>query len=531
MTENTKKLGKAIYNYFKERTSENDKFKLCIDEYTYRYCAYQAGLTDEDIDKLLKGEGFDRIYEYDNYAFLAIVALEIKIAYDIETESELINSYNNRLIDKLSCFEDNNSLQKFYKDYQDKIWQKAKELFKNAQRNLDIPVQTTGTNRYVQYPKSQRIINGTSIIKYADKFIKLHLEPNSCITYDFFNSFVFDKNEHADNEMIRKMIFSFYCIWDGRSYADILDHKRGFSREHSSKYLEQKAKEDFFIQLEPELKFYLNKKNVDSVPDKYLWSFDTYQTKKAIFFLKDNDYNDWIPALPQQSINADEEILLLTKQDKFPHYIEEFIDTGEVEKISAGTYTILILTLNKRESFKNFNISIKAESDFELVGGIKSKRNTYYSFALPVIKFNEHKRTYESVFIDSKEYSIKDGFVDLPKNLEPGEHCIKLLDSWKSSSMFFYIEENINNGIIPDSRGWILSEKENVCSPSDNVEKTTIDGLKLLGNLEMIERKTILSTKNDDNNLRPFLKQIKRLENRFEINRNTKLNKGERYGN
>ena len=124
MSVNTQKLGKAIFEYFLQRTSPNESFTLCIDTYTYEHCAHQAGISDKEIDNLLKGEGTN--YIEDSYSALAIVALETKIAYDVETDSDLVNSYNNRLIDKLKYFYDNNSVQQFYRDWQDEIWLKSK---------------------------------------------------------------------------------------------------------------------------------------------------------------------------------------------------------------------------------------------------------------------------------------------------------------------------------------------------------------------------------------------------------------------
>ena len=61
--------------------------------------------------------------------------------------------------------------------------------------------------------------------------------------------------------------------------------------------------------------------------------------------------------------------------------------------------------------------------------------------------------------------------------------------------------------------------------PSSNIEETVIDGLRLNGNLEWNERKTFLSINQNDNELRPFLFQKERLENRFQVNRRS------HYGN
>lgn len=516
MSVNTQKLGKAIYEYFLQRTSPNESFKLLIDTYTYEHCAHQAGISDKEIENLLKGEGTD--YISDSFTALAIVALETKIAYDVETDSDLINSYNNRLIDKLRYFNDNNSVQHFYSEWQDEIWSKTKSLFAKEKRYLDIPFPKSGPGRYVQYPVSQRIINGTSIIRYADRFIQLHLEPASGITYQLFEGLVFNQKEYSNNQMIRRMIFSFYCMWDGRSFKEILERKKPLTREQ----IEQKAKEEFLIQLEPEVKFYVNKKQIDllnnRLNEKYIWRFDEnpYLTRRGAYFIKDSDYHDWLPY--NRAIEVDEEVIILTSQIKFPSYVEKLCITGEIEVLSAGLYNILILKFKSRESFEDFKIPVKTQPYFNLIGGLKVKRNTYYHFALPSVVLTEQeydKTKYESVYLDAKEYPVVDGIAQIPDKLSSGKHCLKLLNSWDSSEMFFSVE-TVSMAPIPNNHGWIVNEADGKVCQSNNTEETVIDGLTAIKPLEWIERK---STRiyHDNNELRPFLFQKDRLENRFRL--------------
>ena len=519
MSVNTQRLGKAIYEYFLQRTSPNESFKLLIDTYTYEHCAKQAGLTEKDIEILQSGDG---IYSAsDSYSALAVVALETKIAFDVETDSDLVNSYNNRLIDKISYFYDNNSVQQFYRDWQDEIWLKAKRLFEKEKRYLDIPAPKSGPGCYVQYPVSQRIINGTSIIRYADKFIELNIEPASGITYKIFEGLVFNRNEYSYNTMVRRMIFSFYCAWDGRCFSDILNRKKSLTREQ----IEQKAKEEFCIQIEPEIKFYINKKSIDlyndRINDRYLWRFEEnkYFTRKGTYFIKDSDYNDWLPY--HRAIDADEEVLLLTTQSQYPSYVENRRITDEVEVLSAGLYTILILRLRNRESFEDFRIPVKTQPYFSLVGGLKVRRNTYYSFALPSVVLTEQeydRAQYKSVYLDAKEYPVVDGIAQIPDKLSPGKHCLKLLNSWDSSELFFSVEAVLATP-IPTVHGWIIKETDGKLCLSNKMEETVIDGLTLVGNLEWIERTTIVSVYKDNNKLRPFIFQKERLENRFQSNR------------
>lgn len=531
MSIRTEKLGRSIYEYFLQRTSPNESFRLCIDSYTYEHCANHAGLSESDIKSLLSGEAMG--YIDSGYTALAIVALEIKIAYDIETDSDLQNSYNRRLIKNLGHhLKDESEVQQFYKMYQDDIWEKAKNLFAKEKRNLDIPNPKTGSGRYVQYPLSQRVIDGISIIRYADRFIDIGLEPYQSLTYEYFIKIIFNQNEFFGKEMIRRMIFSFYCMWDGRSYNEIRNRTRAVTQGER----EKKARDEFYIQLEPCIRFFINNNELDlmqdAIPEKYLWRFDNNPllTKEGFVFLKDNDYQNWLIQQPKnKKVDPKEELLVLTKQENYPDYIESLRACGEIEIIPVPNkeYYILLLNLKEKSSFSKLNINILCmpEPQLSLVGGLKSKRNIYYSFALPSVKLLENQ--YKSIFLDTKEYPVENGMVRL-SDVKPGKHRLKLFNSWDSSEMYFYVEEP-SEGHIPELHGWKINFEQNKAEPSDYKENTIIDGLKIIGELKWIERKTdnkICS----DSTLRPFLQLKERLERRFVKEDSEIAKKRRRYG-
>ena len=145
-------LGRKIFEYFVSRTSPGEEFVLSIDTYTYELCAAECGFSEKEIDDLLDGKNIcSGTYSY--YAALAVAALEVKIAFDIETDKDLQDSYNPRLLNlRLANFFRLNDVQNFYSYYQDKIWRYSKDLFKTKERNLIIPNPKAGPGRYVQYP-------------------------------------------------------------------------------------------------------------------------------------------------------------------------------------------------------------------------------------------------------------------------------------------------------------------------------------------------------------------------------------------
>lgn len=530
------KLGMIIHNYFKYITPQDENYYLLVDEFLF----------ESFLNKMQKqyNLSLNRIYQaYNNikcnvlgnpYAALAIAAYQVMIFYTLESNCDS-DAYNEKLFSSVA-YRGLTYSDYWYQDtapkapsegkaYQEDLWKIVAKTFNIS--NIPEHTEFGAHDRYVQYPASQNLLGSsmrTFRIRYADRFIELGLEPNQGITFEVFEGLVFNRDQYnyIHNPMLRRLVFSFYCMWDGRSYREIYERRRAVTLEES----ESRAREEFCIQLEPEIKFYINRTPInltkDFIDDKYLWRFDEspYMTRRGVIFLKDSDYNDWLPSVITKAIDPNEEIMLLTTQKQFPTYIEKFLKSEEIEVLSAGMYKLLILNLKERDSFKNFMIPVKVEPSFFLIGGLKSKRNTYYSFALPRVKFsynNDYKK-YKSVYLDSKEILVENGVAILPDKLAPGRHCIKLLNSWDSSEVFFYVEKKIPSD-IPNTHGWILDEPANELKPTNNMEETVIDGLTLVGNLEWIKRNTVVSRNQDNNELRPFLFQKERLENRFQLNR------------
>ena len=73
-------------------------------------------------------------------------------------------------------------------------------------------------------------------------------------------------------------------------------------------------------------------KKVNKIDNRYLWHFSemTNLTTKATIFIKDNDYNDWMPVSSSKTIDSEEEIILLTDMNVFPNYIEEFVEENNL---------------------------------------------------------------------------------------------------------------------------------------------------------------------------------------------------------
>ena len=61
--------------------------------------------------------------------------------------------------------------------------------------------------------------------------------------------------------MLKRLVFAFYNMWDGRSYHQILENI-------SNETLEQRAKDEFLIQLQPKIRLFINRQEIDPKVNK-----------------------------------------------------------------------------------------------------------------------------------------------------------------------------------------------------------------------------------------------------------------------
>ena len=508
------RLGEQIFNYFLRITSPNESFILHIDEYTYKSCAKTAGLSEQDITLLLHGKGIYSFSSNNSFESLAIVALEIKIFYDIETDVSLINSYNTRLEKNIASFNSQQEIQSWYNLYQDRIWNQVRQLFKNYNRFIEIPEKHFGAYRYVQYPKSQRLVSQREIILYADEF-KKHLRPHEIISFTEFGQRVSFKFVHKNNEHIKRMIFAFYNIWDGQASLEILENKVAVSRN-----AETFTRNDINIKFaDEEISVFINNKRIDLKSDKikseWLYKLDNRThllTKKGLAFMHDEIFDDWVPY--SSSLELHEEVLFLTEQKTVPFYLQEYVDRGEIRIRKYEKYMFWIVSSNNSKVYEMCRISLTEKTCIELIGGIKSKRNTYYTFAMPAIKLNQiidsKNKPYTSIFIDTKEYSLSNNMLHLPSDFPIGTHYAKL---WDSTDLKFSIELAMVSNTASSIHGWNFNYEHNKVCPADSIENVVIDGFILKQQLPRHTEFTVDDFTNKK--LRPFLSMNKFLANRF----------------
>ncbi len=545
------RLGRIIAEYFDEIKGQDEGYNLLVDEYLFDYFLERL----EEKQKISRRRVFYALrdvkcnFHGNKYEALAIASYQVSIFYQLGSDTSQ-DAYTKKLISSEAYSNLHYPHDYWYQDtprtapeegcaYQEKLWALLKKEF--GIKDIPEPKAFHASGRYVQYPKSQNKLGEqprTFRIKYVDKFIQLGLEPNMGITYEMFDELVFNGSMKPD--FIKRLVFSLYGMWDGRSFNEI--EKR---IKVSAKERELQARNECFIQVEPEPKIFINRKELEiqknRIPDVYLWGFSEFSDvaiHKGAYFIEDEEgYDDWLPT--RRLINpedSEERVLIVANLGKLPHFIESAIAKGDVQKVKLGYYTILILEFKSRAEFEKIGIPLKRKPVFKLTGGLKVNGNTYYSFALPTVQLTEgqDKAKYKHVFIDSKKYPLSDGFFKIPEAdaFSEGEHVVKLTDSWNSSKLCFKIKK-ASDADIPAEHGWKLDYEGKSYAPSRSAPETVIDGLRLLTKLNWIERKkaAVFSTITNSTNLRNFEEQQERLLFRFEHTGNMAISQRRKYGN
>lgn len=530
------KLGIIINAYFEYITPQHEGYYLIVDDFLFdNFINEMKTKYNIDSQQIYLAYRMLKCNFHDNpYIALAIAAYQVMVFYTLESNTSS-DAYNEKLFSS-KAYEGLYYQEYWYQyfspyappegqSFQERLWALIKKMFKIK----NIPDNTCfgDRNRYVQYPKSQNLLGismRTFRIGYANVFLEKGLEPNLGITYDLFEKKIFDRNQYSSNKFLRRLVFSFYNSWDGRSYEEIKNRTKNSTIEQ-----EQRAKAEFLIKLQPEIQIYINRRLInygtEKINDKYLWKFDDnrFLIRKGTVFIQDTDYKDWLPKY-RKNVDEDDEILIITEQTFFPNYIKNLIDAGKIEIFKIWKYTLLLLTSFSREDFDLLGIPVKPLPSFSLIGGLKLKRNTYYDFALPSVKLNDtikNKNFYKTVFVDEKEYAIQDGIAYINVELKTGRHCVKLLNSWDSSELYFNVEK-CSNAELSDNHGWILNCSETKVLPISQDSEKYIDGLKNFADFQWIQRKI---TYESNDSLRLFLQLNEKLVNRFSKIGNIRLNK------
>jgi hypothetical protein len=402
---------------------------------------------------------------------------------------------------------ENLDVQRYFKNFQEPLWENVKEIFKRKERHLCIPQRKTGPGRYVQFPKSQQLIRWHELVEYADKFIKINLQPNRILALDDFCDRVhIDYNQFflEENEIVRRIVFSFYNRWDGRPTDEIRIQRLKPQKPDSEETDRKGHKSEIMLKLSYETVFILEDSRKIS-EDELL---NRFTNKLIIPFVFNEDYEEW-EYTTKILRTGDRLLVLVNKSCGIPNNFEK----EKNDNLEMKHFHIYIFEHMNNEVANFVNLVFDKKGIYTIIGGIKvrssNKNNVigyWYDFALPRIKINLLSSI--RVFIDSNEIVVDKNKIDLSNlvlktneryRLVPGKHSLICPEV---SPAYFFIEEckATTNAFI--NHGWIISSND--LRPIKNGERPNVIGLKIKKSSGIM----------NDINLRPFLNQIDYLQNR-----------------
>lgn len=516
------RLGRKIYNHFLQETSPGAPFLLIIEPTEYEKIKKEVTGNITDVDNALKSTGSLNCVPSSNYISIAVANFQVQWIYNIAV-NQINDGFYTAVKKYYQYLSKNTDILSYFEKFQEEMWEKVRDIFAKENRELKIPERKGPVSgRYVQYPKSQRLITWKELSKYADVFLKTNLEPNQVLPFsDFCEMVRIEYNHNFDSEqnlILKKIVFSFYCNWDGSSTEELRIPK---GKKSQKKFYINRAEvlknNRFPLRVETENKklvFYDNEIKVSEQDVNR-----KFKNEHVLSFLYDDKYQDWIHTT--RPLSPESSLLVLVEKS---HY-------WDATKFKRHFYTKLGLydvyrfeTCNKEiADFAKLRFEIKKEY-FKIIGGIRAincyhYRNdvlgAWYDFALPKIKLNFKDNT--RIFIDSKEIIAGNNFLDLAnltfkenyeKKLEPREkeYSLKCTDL---PPVYFRIESSESKNIEPVQKGWKISA--NSMRPIKPEESP--DFIGLLSNFPQISH--------SEKSLRPFLSKSDYLHNRLS---NVRLN-------
>ncbi len=507
MSMTIEEFGQSVLGYFLSNYAENMEFKLSIDDYTFSSCAETANIDENELINRLQHQ---ELYFRNPKEALAIAAFQVKIAGDVESVTASgTDGYYQKIRDNYpqykNCEYPAEIMNSYFKGNQIELWTAVKKLFASYKRNLEIPEDHSGTGKYVQYPVKAHEIPNTQLLRYADTFIRRGLLPNQLqISYKVFCEMFFSR---FVKESYRRTVWNFYCIWDGRSYNEIITRTKS---SHSSKSIREKF--NVVLEINENEIYIYDKATGENIVDKKLIESFLYSNSNLLYF-KEYDESG-LYELCNEPIDLGCEIVLLTEKE-LP------IDKFTIRKIhqpsdGVNLYAYICKTTKELCSLLNLKIQ-EVKAPIKFLGGLKNRKGHYYDFALPVIEFSEEQ---SKAFINAVEVEINGNRIYLEeiKNLlksNDGTYTLKLPDY---IPVKFKIDrpERVKSANY-DISGWSFQPYSVSPAQTEEDSSNIINGFCTNFDFTPIQNGVDdLGVKSSGRN---FIKQINRFENRF-LNKN-----------
>ena len=423
--ENLKKFGSFIEQYldknFPTTSTTNSERYLVIDDELFQEIYEKSGLKEETILAALKEAKCN--YEDNEYIALAIASFQVKILYDLNFNKENFNedAYNRKISNTLKFDEKDEKIYKYYNPQsskyisdQENLWDTIKKKFK-----IIIPEKKNYSNRFVQYPRHQKIIDGTIrsfLISWADKF-KSNLPLSN--DYELFCNKLELKDNSPENQIKNHLIFNFYKSWNGESTEEYKKHHEYSIRNRKSEDInETEVDDEYYVNIttDENVVFYKNKQPTTEIEQ----IISKIEGRPFLFTEYGGNPEWWEKYNKQSDINRAYLLTIYSLQDlnqnnclanakkeyeneRIKIYIKDFsvlirfkynsIDLP-IKNIDSNIckYDQFAELINEKIIAKINSYLKEKTKSIEFLGGIKVKglQKTWYNFALPFICVHEN---------------------------------------------------------------------------------------------------------------------------------------------
>lgn len=238
-------FNKWVFDYFRSSTLKNGFCSLAIDEYEIEIFKRKYSLKNLYFNEIRFAPWSKLLltHRYDDEqipSYFGLIALQCLAASSME-KLDIISAANfsNRFCGIIGI--ESNKLIGFYSEHidgvpiQEVIWNRAKNyLSDNLGFYLNIPNNIEGPGRYIQFPKSQVVLNKQDLKEIADKvFRNLNLESSISETlfkklfYEEFLAQTFyrknnnSKHEGEMQEIFFKQVYNYYNSGEWDKVVDI----------------------------------------------------------------------------------------------------------------------------------------------------------------------------------------------------------------------------------------------------------------------------------------------------------------------
>jgi hypothetical protein len=522
-------FNKWAHDYYLSRFKKNTTGTLCIDtgDIDDFLRPYETNLA---IDKIFHfREIFDGSWKpllgNDYYkeipSYFGLIALQCYAASKMEDSAEINEAnYKIRLVDLVGLKSPHHLQQLFSELFngnlsvQEELWNRASGYLKDRGITIYLPPRKTRSNRYIQYPKSQVILNAEDLKEYIPilDYIPVVETP---ISKDYFlaefrklaSRFLFKRarnkklNWSETNELAELQIFNFFC---GNWKNIIFPEKDKIGKAAFGQKADTGEIDLLLIKKGNIYEFYLNKKIIfpNSNLFKLPFTYNTTLRNNILIFKEIDEYENEFELNKTSQLG---EKLIFVLNRGYNHQIEQFL-LFNYTPISLSSDLVLFEvqfhdSANVPEALRQFAMQ---PYPIKLTGFKISRRLEYLEGFGPHIEpidpqiissvyYEGAKEEYEPNKVKIGEYKVRiPGFTDLKFRVIPK---IKLLDKieprdvgWNIIQMIPFVKDHHLQGArlitppqtaqVPLMRAWLETCR------GQHIKKTDNQLLKILNPLK-----------------------------------------------